>query len=476
MLKKALFLTSALVIFLTVSAMAQENVVKVLRTSNLAQTNKYVCKAFEFKNTNPYDVVNFFEEAARREEGGVISLATPDSKSGFIVVMCPEYQLETLTNLAKELDRPKLNSAPGSKYIYYRMKNRNIGDPSLQSVLGLYLGASGAIYPDVETNSVVLFDANKGAVNCEETLKTVLDFPLLQVEMDVNIYEVQVNNDGTLGLDFEDWKNGPGKVLGLFDANGTYLNAKNTGHYHINNRGSGLYLDYPSAYFDALVQKGKAKELINTRISSLNGYESLITSGEQLLYYKVDHDAVQLNREVTGTVDPQNELTLPTGEVVSVDTGVLLDITPTIGTDMINMDINLQVISNLGYEDDGTPILNRREFSNEIAVANGNNVMFGGLSREQEIKITRKIPLLGSLPVIGYIFGGEVTTVSKTVIVASVTPKVVGDMDKNLQVISHLGNNVTEDDQNIAKKAKGEEVVKLPKSEFCFEQNATKNW
>lgn len=35
------------------------NLVKILRTSNKAQTNRYVPKVYEFKNVNPYAVIRF---------------------------------------------------------------------------------------------------------------------------------------------------------------------------------------------------------------------------------------------------------------------------------------------------------------------------------------------------------------------------------------------------------------------------------
>jgi hypothetical protein len=50
----------------------------------------------------------------------------------------------------------------------------------------------------------------------------------------------------------------------------------------------------------------------------------------------------------------------------------------------------------------------------------------------------------------------------KTVVVSSVNPRVViGD------------NNVTDHDKSITKQVNQEEVVKLPESEFCFEQSVS---
>ncbi len=69
--------------------------------------------------------------------------------------------------------------------------------------------------------------------------------------------------------------------------------------------------------------------------------------------------------------------------------------------------------------------------------------------------------MLGSLPVVGYLFGKETNTLKKTMVVTAVAPVRV----KN-------SFNTTDADQKLAKQAKGEEVIVVPASEFCFEQSA----
>ena len=95
-----------------------------------------------------------------------------------------------------------------------------------------------------------------------------------------------------------------------------------------------------------------------------------------------------------------------------------------------------------------------------VTVADGDQVIFGGLAREQVINTTQKVPFFGSLPVLGYLFGKEISTTKKTVVVTIIQP----------ELIEHH-NNVTEEDRSLVKKQLGEEVVVLPKSEFCFEQS-----
>ena len=263
-------------------AQPDDNLVRVLRTPNKAQVNRYVCEALTFKNINPFNVINFFWAVTSREEGGIYSFSAPEGKSGYVVVICPEYQLPTLRKLAQDLDRPQLNSAPGSAYIYYRMVHRNVADPGFRAALAYYAGSSGLLVPDVETNSLLIYDAPEGAKSTENTLREALDAPLGQTEIGVNVYEISINNDATLGLDFEAWKNGPGKLLGQYDAKGAYLNTSGVGHTHFTSSSNGVFLDYPSSFFDFLVEKGQAKLLINTKISATNHIPAVLSTASRL--------------------------------------------------------------------------------------------------------------------------------------------------------------------------------------------------
>ena len=472
-----------------------DTLVRVLRTTNKAQTNKYVCEAFRFENINPYNVVNFFWAPLFREEGGIYTFVEPGKERGYIVVICPEYQIEMLRRLAAELDRPQMSSAPGSKYIYYRLQHRNIADPFFRATAAFYLGDSGVLIPDVETNSVQIFDAPDGATKMEQAFKEILDKPLPQVEIHVKLYEVDVNNDARIGLDYITWKNGPGALLGQFEAAGEYFNMNNSGHSHNNVRGSGLYLSYPSAFFDFLVTKGRATVLSETRISAINRAPALVATGDQITYLTSDNIGDQTITEETkplavagitfpsdgdgiagGNVrypwrDPSIDGSYPVAQfaqqnrpissrIRTVDTGISLGLVPTIGTDMVNVQLELKVVSQLGYDGSGTPLLGSRQMRDAVALIYGEEVIFGGLTRERRIQETRKMPFLGSLPVIGYLFGGEVSTNQKTMVIAAIEPFLIVD-----------SNNVTEADRATIRRETGEEVVVLPRSEFMFEQS-----
>ena len=71
------------------NAQTPRNVVKVLRTTDKAQTNTFVPRVFEVKNANPYSVSKFVEDAVSAEGGLIATYANPETEknSGLILVV-----------------------------------------------------------------------------------------------------------------------------------------------------------------------------------------------------------------------------------------------------------------------------------------------------------------------------------------------------------------------------------------------------
>ncbi len=458
-----------------VSKASGEHVVKVLRTTNKAQVLKYVPRVYDFVNANPHEVINYFTSALATEEGGAYSFVAPDGKSGKILVICPEHQIPYFDKLAKNLDRAKITSSPGSKYIYYRLKHRSCTDKNMLNILFSYGGELPVIpalpvdlQADLETNSLLLYDAPTGSENAKRALEEILDLPTPQVELQVKIYEVQVNNDGTFGLDYTDWKNGPGALLLTGEFGGERFRSFHRYYRDQWSRTGGYYIDYPSAYFDFLVIKNKARVVTENTISAMTGTPAAFASMEQYLYFSKKYPAEpdsprELKRDDPGRWNREIDVTIS-----SVSTGITLAVIPIVGTKAVDIDLSLSVDNVTGYADktlkDGTvireaPIVNTREFSDRINVPLGKEVLVGGLTRERVLNHTKKIPILGSLPVIGWLFGGESARTNKTMVVAVIKPVRIENM-----------RNLSDDNETLISEAKGEIGISVPETKVGFDQ------
>ncbi len=430
------------------SLVPDQKLVKVLRTTNKAQTNHYVTKAYEFRSNNPYNARRFLQRPLAVEEGGIFTFGHPD-QGGVVVMICPEHQVPYYDDLMGVLDNPSVSSADGSKRVYKKVKNRSVGDADFIGTLSSFLTTNSWLYTDEETNSIYVSDAPSGANTLLAMLDGDIDVPTEQVDIEVTIYEVDLANDGTLGLDFHAWKNGPGR--NLFAAGGFYEREHTDGMTvtgipgkHVVSRGGNAAYQYnvPSAYFDALAVKGNARVLTRTTMSVLNTDAASLSAGDQILYYDVQNGPAPVGGTRDGLLDERdwngdypNNRTV-TGTLRAIESGVALDVTPIVGDETINLEVNYTVSTLTGFDAEGHPLVATTSIGAigpddelipiDVRVADGEEVIIGGLTHEEKVKTTRKVPILGSIPILGYWFGGEVTTSRKRMVAIVMRPTVVG--------------------------------------------------
>jgi len=201
---------------LAIPATGQEpptSVVKVLRTSNKAQTNRYLPRVYEFEHVNPYAVIRYIRRTMEIEEGAWFSFANEDLSGGRLLVVCPEYQAEGLDQLVALIDREGLTSSNGTKRDIYRMRHREATDQDLIDVVALEGTPSNVIVPDTQINSWMIEDSPSGYARMTRAVAERYDQPSAQLEAHLTVYEVDLTNDGRIGLDYVAWKNGPGRNL-----------------------------------------------------------------------------------------------------------------------------------------------------------------------------------------------------------------------------------------------------------------------
>jgi type II secretory pathway component GspD/PulD (secretin) len=470
-------------------------IVKILRTSDKAQVNQYVPVAFELKHVNPYAVIRFIRRVIEVEEGNWWTFVAPDHGSGRLLVNVPIWQVEPIKELVAIIDRPQLTSSDGSERVYYHLKHRDPGDPGFIDAVEAYMTGTGDVMSDRPAGAIFLEDAPSGVERALEKIKQELDVPTKQVIVRAKIYEIDLNNDGTIGLDFHAWKNGPGRSLFAFgsfvenaktnrlDTNGVDgvgipifspgVDVYGLPRHRFNNAGYNIayYYDVPSAFFDFLVTKGRARVLTAPRTIVMNTETAEFSTGEEILFYRVQNGA-----SAVAGVRPENMLLDPNGDNVNfpdnrtvtgqtmpravtevADAGVALNLTPVIAEESINLNINIALVSHLGFDNSGVPLLHTREVHTDVRANPGSEYIIGGLTRTRAIQTTRKVPVLGSFPVLGWLFGGEITTAKKTLLAIAVSADVVEDFsgmgNEEIEMVERVNsatmNSVTLPEENI---------------------------
>jgi len=93
----------------------------------------------------------------------------------------------------------------------------------------------------------------------------------------------------------------------------------------------------------------------------------------------------------------------------------------------ITTDITPEVSTVLGFTGDNhdLPIVSTRQAKTTVRLKDGNTVIIGGLLSEEKTHDVSKVPILGEIPILGYLFQHQNNTTRKTDLVIEVTPHIV---------------------------------------------------
>jgi type II secretory pathway component GspD/PulD (secretin) len=245
----------------------------------------------------------------------------------------------------------------------------------------------GALLAEERRNAVLV----SGSAEVHATVRALLhglDAPGRQVMIEVRVADVQPVNDTTdVGIRFGGTGYGTG-ALGAFP----YTLTK-----------SSIVVN---AQIDALVQRGRAAILAQPRIATLNNREASLLIGEQ-------YPVVTVNQQ-TGFPSVQ-----------TIDVGVRLRLTPTIGADgSITADLHPEYSQIIGFNS-SFPIVANRKVDATLRVRDGETIVLGGLFQDVDSETITKFPILGDLPVLGAFFRNRQTTHSKDEVVFFITPHIL---------------------------------------------------
>ncbi len=71
--------------------------------------------------------------------------------------------------------------------------------------------------------------------------------------------------------------------------------------------------------------------------------------------------------------------------------------------------------------------IDTKNVKTDVLVENGGTVVIGGIYIQEERKTVTKVPLLGDLPILGYLFKKNETTDNRRELLVFITPKIAAD-------------------------------------------------
>ena len=275
------------------------------------------------------------------------------------------------------------------------------------------ISARGNISFDSVTN-MVFVEETKSQLNKIRERIVALDLPVRQVMIEARIISVASTYAKSLGSRLSFITTKPINI-GSVGGNLGQLGPVNAGFSKAASGGSSTVsfsLFNPSKTrllnleLTASENDGTSKSIANPKILTQDGRQALVTDG-QTLYYQLSG----------GTSGPTT---------VAVDASIKLDVTPQINSDgriTLKVDVNKGGVGTVNTL--AGPSVTKQQVVTNVVVENGGTLMLGGVFSDQEADSTERVPFLGDLPYVGFLFKQNTKTRSRNELLIFLTPRIV---------------------------------------------------
>ncbi|WP_394172102.1 type IV pilus secretin PilQ [Thalassotalea litorea] len=286
------------------------------------------------------------------------------------------------------------------------------------------LSERGSVTVDERTNTLLIRDTAKSIEDIKRMV-AVLDIPIRQVVIESRMVTVKDNISEDLGIRWGMTHNG-----GDFATSGTLTGADtaNTGvipgvderlnvnlpisgpagtiAFQVARLADGTILDLE---LSALEQENKGEIIASPRITTSNQKEAYIEQGTEIPFVQAASSgatSVTFKKAVLGLrVTPQ----------ITPDNRIILDL-------VITQDTRGDTVQT------GTgqaTAIDTQEIATQVLVNNGETIVLGGIYQQQIINAVSKVPVLGDIPYVGWLFRTSSEFNEKKELLIFVTPRIV---------------------------------------------------
>lgn len=228
------------------------------------------------------------------------------------------------------------------------------------------------------------------------------DQPPRQVLIEVHLLQVNLDKDERTGVNFNALSRVSGATLSLQSTG--FANPLASPGFFIESEGGDL-----DSLIEALIATTDSKTLASPKILALSGQTSRMQIGERLGY------------RVTTTTE-----TSSLESVDFLDVGVVLSVTPRITRDgRVLMRIKPEVSTGAVNPDTGVPDSETTELETDILLNSGQGMVIGGLIQERDDITISRVPVLGKLPYINFLFQRRQVTKRRNELIVALVPHVL---------------------------------------------------
>lgn len=364
---------------------------------------------------------------------GITAIADAPSKK--VIVVGSRSAIDKAAQIIKDLD---IDSKIGDFHIY---KLKNIDATAAAEQVGRVLASTATmlgvdaakfpatVVPDVATNSLI-FAATQRQFDSLVPILDTIDIQPKQILLRGFIAEINVSNLENNGIDWniiggqmwDDLLLGGNMSLGESSVPSTFMQWFND----LSKREE--LLDRNGSTYS--VTNYEPMALMYATIDLLKRYNAVnILSVPRLMCLDNKESSFQVGQVIPVLKGATSDLSNP-GAVQSnydyKDTGLTLTVTPHIRSgNLVAMDIKQTTEDVMTPAGVPTPITSKREVNTSVVVGDGETIILGGMIKETETSMKRRVPGISYIPLIGGLFQKVSKEKQKVDFVIFLTPQII---------------------------------------------------
>lgn len=425
--------------------MARSTEVISLKHANAAELARQIMASFADNPSRAQQLTD--RMAAGTAYANSVSMSVPtivaSTHSNGLVVTGTQRQIQAVKDLVAKLDIPAPSGRSSFNIIALNYIKAEDIAKNISTVVEKFAAGNGdtslirrvAVEAIAESNTL-LVNATPEDFKAIETVIKALDVKPKQVHISVLIAEVSEGDLDKLGVTITAL-NSPESVGKNAFAGATRSAADNAGlltqlssgmfgqgltfgiaHGSYTDANGNIVTDYPGVFnIDAIKGNDKVKILANPSLGAQNNVEAEVSVVDNIPITEATITGSGSDRDVI-----QN--------ITRMDVGVKLTMTPHIipdGIVQLELEPSIEAVTDKGISSDYAPTISKRKVKTTVMVEDGKTIVIAGLMRNDTAEVKKKIPLLGDIPLLGWLFRWNSTEEKKTNILIFVTPTVISD-------------------------------------------------
>ncbi|RKY10119.1 MAG: hypothetical protein DRP66_00435 [Planctomycetota bacterium] len=275
---------------------------------------------------------------------------------------------------------------------------------SVEPVASNLLSAYGKISIDSDTNSIIICDTPEKLQMIVAEINKIDKTPQ-QVMIEVVMVDVKLQDDTEIGVNWEH-VTGRGNTESYTQSLAATLATSSGMDFSFLHDGIDVTVH-------ALQEIRDIEILASPKVMVLSGQQATIQTIEEIPYIELS-DSTEGAAQLTTTEFKEVGVLLTVNVLVTDEQKIKLTVSP-------EQSVNT---GRFGQSNSDVPIIDIRRASTTLIMDDGQAVVLGGLRRRDLKKSIDKIPLLGDLPLIGFLFSNDKIETEHTELVVFLSPHI----------------------------------------------------